>query len=85
MSTRDFTISRRGVATAKLAEFRRQCYRLADLTRGGSVVKTDAVDCLADIAIAHSFGNVDEVISGAFEPVPGAYLTAASYDDEVAL
>jgi len=44
----------RSVANAKLAEFRRQCWRLALLTRQGMVDKTAAVDRLTEIATAHA-------------------------------
>src|SRR6516164_8321602 len=44
----------RAVANAKLAEFRRQCWRLALLTRQGMVDKTAAVDRLTEIATAHA-------------------------------
>jgi hypothetical protein len=44
----------RGVANAKLKEFRRQAWRLAVLTREGLVPKAAAVDWLWEIAIAHA-------------------------------
>src|SRR5262249_36416513 len=44
----------RAVANAKLAEFRRQCWRLSMLVRGGIVDKSAAVDRLYEIAIAHA-------------------------------
>jgi hypothetical protein len=44
----------RAVANAKLKEFRRQTWRLALLTRKGTVPKTAAVDRLWEIAIAHA-------------------------------
>ena len=44
----------RAVANAKLAEFRRQCWRLASLVRRGRVDKVAAVDRLYEIAIAHA-------------------------------
>ena len=44
----------RAVANAKLAEYRRQCWRLAMLVRQDMVNKTAAVDRLWEIAIAHA-------------------------------
>jgi hypothetical protein len=44
----------RAVANAKLAEYRRQCWRLALLSRQGVVGKAAAVDRLWEIAIAHA-------------------------------
>jgi hypothetical protein len=44
----------RAVANAKLVEFRRQCWRLAHLTRQGTVDKPAAVDRLYEIAVAHA-------------------------------
>jgi len=44
----------RVVANAKLAEFRRQCWRLALLARHGTINKTAAVDRLWEIATAHA-------------------------------
>jgi hypothetical protein len=44
----------RAVANAKVAEFRRQCWRLALLTRQGMVGKVEAVDRLWEIATAHA-------------------------------
>jgi hypothetical protein len=44
----------RAVANAKLAEFRRQCWRLALLVRRGIINKTAAVDRLWEIATAHA-------------------------------
>jgi len=42
------------VANAKLAEFRRQCWRLALMVRQGTINKTAAVDRLWEIATAHA-------------------------------
>jgi hypothetical protein len=62
----------RAVANAKLAEFRRQCWRLACLARRGAIEKVVAVDRLYEIAIAHalvrSLGNdrVEAIIAEAF-------------------
>jgi hypothetical protein len=44
----------RSVANAKVAEFRRQCWRLAHIVREGLVGKVEAVDRLWEIAIAHA-------------------------------
>jgi hypothetical protein len=44
----------RAVANAKLAEFRRQCWRLAHLVRQGVIDKTAAVDRLWEVAVAHA-------------------------------
>ena len=44
----------RAVANAKLAEYRRQCWRLALLVRQGVIDKAAAVDRLWEIAIAHA-------------------------------
>jgi hypothetical protein len=44
----------RAVANAKLAEYRRQCWRLALLSREGVIDKAAAVDRLWEIAIAHA-------------------------------
>jgi hypothetical protein len=44
----------RAVANAKLVEFRRQCWRLAHLTRQGTVDKSTAIDRLYEIAVAHA-------------------------------
>ncbi len=58
---REFMLARRAVGTAKFAEFHRQCYRLASLTLAGIVDRQEAVDCLSDIAIAHSFSDAEPV------------------------
>ncbi len=44
----------RAVANAKLAEYRRQAWRLAGLVRQGAIEKVDAVDGLWEIATAHA-------------------------------
>ena len=44
----------RAVANAKLAEFRRQCWRLALMVRQGTINKTAAVARLWEIATAHA-------------------------------
>jgi len=70
----------RAVANAKLAEYRRQCWRLAMLVRQGAVSKAAAVDRLREIAIAHALVRalgedriqaiLDEAFAGAdFRPV----------------
>jgi hypothetical protein len=62
----------RAVANAKLAEYRRQCWRLAGLTAQGTIAKTDAVDCLWNIALAHALvraigeDHVELIIAEAF-------------------
>jgi len=44
----------RAVANAKLAEYRRQCWRLALLSRQGALDGAAAVDRLWEIATAHA-------------------------------
>jgi pantothenate kinase-related protein Tda10 len=44
----------RAVANAKLAEYRKQCWRLAGLVRQGAVPSQAAVDRLWEIATAHA-------------------------------
>lgn len=44
----------RAVANAKLAEFRRQAWRLALLVRRGAVDRVAAVDRLWEVAVAHA-------------------------------
>jgi hypothetical protein len=62
----------RAVANAKLAEYRRQCWRLAGLVAQGAITKTDAVDCLCNIALAHALvralgqDHVDLIITEPF-------------------
>ena len=62
----------RAVANAKLAEYRRQAWRLAHLAREGTVKKIDAVDGLWEIAIAHALvralgeDRVQAIIAEAF-------------------
>jgi hypothetical protein len=46
--------ARRAVANSKLAEYRRQAWRLAILVRQGIVPKADAIDTLWEIAIGHA-------------------------------
>jgi hypothetical protein len=70
----------RAVANAKLAEYRRQCWRLALLSRQGAIDKTAAADRLWEIAIAHALVRalgedriqaiLDEAFAGAdFRPM----------------
>ena len=62
----------RAVANAKLVEYRRQCWRLAGLVRQGAIDKTDAIDKLREIAIAHALvralgeDRVEAIIADAF-------------------
>jgi hypothetical protein len=50
----EFRETRRAVANAKLDEFRRQCWRLAILSRRGIVDRIAAVDLLYEVAIGHA-------------------------------
>jgi hypothetical protein len=50
----EFRETRRAMAGAKLAEYRKQCWRLADLSRRGIVQKGNAVDLLREVAIAYA-------------------------------
>jgi len=70
----------RAVANAKLAEYRRQSWRLALLVRQGALDRAAAVDRLWEIAIAHALVRalgedriqaiLDEAFAGAdFRPV----------------
>lgn len=53
--------------------------------KAGVVDRAGAVDCLAEIAVAHSFGAIDVALAEAFNSrVPDAYHKAASYDEEEA-
>jgi hypothetical protein len=60
------------VANAKLAEFRRQCWRLALLVRRGMIDKTAAVDRLYEGAVAHAIvralgeDRVEAILAEAF-------------------
>jgi hypothetical protein len=66
----------RAVANAKLAEYRRQAWRLAILARQGTVNKADAVDRLWTIAIAHALvramgeDRVEAILAEAFAEAP---------------
>jgi hypothetical protein len=70
----------RAVASAKLAEYRRQSWRLALLVRQGALDRATAVDRLWEIATAHALVRalgedriqaiLDEAFAGAdFRPV----------------
>jgi hypothetical protein len=71
-ANRELTEAWRAVANAKLAEYRRQCWRLAGLVRNGTVNKQAAIDRLWTIAIAHALirslseERVHSIISEAF-------------------
>jgi hypothetical protein len=52
-SMRELTAGLVAVATAKLTEYRRQCWRLAALVCTGTLDRVTAVDTLCAIAIAH--------------------------------
>jgi hypothetical protein len=50
----EFRKTRCAVATSKLTEFRKQCWRLAGLVRQGIVNRLDAIDLLYEVAIGHA-------------------------------
>ena len=50
----EFRETRRACANAKLTEFRKQCWRLAILSRQGVVEKIAAVDLLHEVAVGHA-------------------------------
>jgi pantothenate kinase-related protein Tda10 len=54
LQDRELNEAWRAVANAKLAEYRRQCWRLALLVRQGALDRAAAVDRLWEIAIAHA-------------------------------
>jgi hypothetical protein len=62
----------RAVANAKLAEYRRQCWRLALLVQRGAIEKAATVDRLYEIATAHALvralgeDRVQAIINEAF-------------------
>jgi hypothetical protein len=62
----------RAVANAKLAEYRRQCWRLAAAVTRGEVEHTDAIDGLWRIAVAHALvrslgeDRVQAIVADAF-------------------
>ena len=77
---RELIAAWRAVANAKLAEYRRQSWRLALLVRQGALDRAAAVDRLWEIAIAHALVRalgddriqaiLDEAFAGAdFRPV----------------
>jgi hypothetical protein len=62
----EFRQTRGAMANCKLAEFRRQCWRLADLAHRGIVHKQNAVDLLYEVAQGHALDRahgVDRVTS----------------------
>jgi hypothetical protein len=77
----------RAVANAKLAEYRKQCWRLAGLVRCGTLDKQSTVDKLWEIATAHALvrslgeDRVQSIINEAFS---GSDFPAAMYAAEVA-
>jgi hypothetical protein len=50
----EFRETRRAVANSKLSEWRKQCWRLAILSRQGVVEKIAAVDLLREVATGHA-------------------------------
>jgi hypothetical protein len=62
----------RAVVNPKLAEFRRQCWRLAILVRRGMITRTATVERLMEIAIPHALvralgeDRIQTIISEAF-------------------
>jgi len=79
----EFIEAWRMVANAKLTEFRRQCWRLAELVRQGIVSKPDAVNALWEIATAHALvralgdDRVQAIIAEAFAGTEFAPFYAA--------
>jgi hypothetical protein len=76
----------RAVANAKLAEFRKQCWRLAGLARRGIVEKQAAVNRLWEVALAHALvralgeDRIEAILSDAFAdavvpPLPSELVT----------
>jgi hypothetical protein len=69
----EFRETRRAVANSKLVEFETQCWRLANLARRGIVRKSNAVDLLHEVAIAHAIVRahgetyVEAVLDQAFD------------------
>jgi len=49
----ELTAAWTAVANARLAEFRRQCWRLAGQVRAGLIDRISAVDALYEIALVH--------------------------------
>jgi len=70
---REFRETRRAVANSKLNEYRKQCWRLAGLSRRGIVEKVAAVDLLYEVAICHALvrsmgeDRIQHIIAEAFE------------------
>jgi hypothetical protein len=68
----EFLLTRMAVANAKLNEYKRQCWRLASLTRQGAVEKIAAIDLLFEIAIGHAMvralgeENIQAILAEAF-------------------
>ena len=68
----EFRKTRRAVANAKLDEFRRQCWRLAILSRRGIVDRIAAVDLLYEVAIGHALvralgeARIEAILAEAF-------------------
>jgi hypothetical protein len=73
--TTELTEAWRAVATAKLTEFRRQCWRLADLVRKGTADKAMAADQLWEIAVAnalvlaHGEDRIEAILAEAFAAI----------------
>jgi hypothetical protein len=69
----EFLETRRACANAKLVEFRKQCWRLAILSRQGIVEKLAAVDLLREIGIAHALvralgeDRIEAILAEAFD------------------
>ena len=69
---RELIAAWRAVANAKLAEYRRQSWRLALLVRQGALDRAAAVDRLWEIAIAHALvrslgeGRIEAILAEAF-------------------
>jgi len=53
-SAQELTATRMAVASAKMREFRRQCWRLAWLVRSSVLDRVEAADCLYEIAVGHA-------------------------------
>jgi hypothetical protein len=72
LQDRELNEAWRAVANAKLAEYRRQSWRLALLVRQGALDRAAAVDRLWEIAIAHALvralgeDRVQSIIGEAF-------------------
>jgi hypothetical protein len=69
---RELIAAWRAVANAKLAEYRRQSWRLAILVRRGAIDRASAVDRLYEIATAHALvrslgeDRIEAIIAEAF-------------------